>query len=128
MVVAADYDCTITFGEIFDERRNQPQRGKRKHDGGPTPIYDTMEEYVDQYLKNGGYQWTSSEFFDWKKMMDDLNAHEDMTRRKDKFSNRTRKGKFDRKNSLKGHKGRRHCDNICHKKSTIKHAKSTSRQ
>ena len=87
-----------------------------------------MEEYVDHYLKSAGYQWTSSEFFDWKKMMDDINAHEDMTRRNDKISNRTREGKFHRKNLLKGHKGRRRCNSISHEKSTIKHAKYTSMQ
>ena len=85
-----------------------------------------IEEYIDQYLKSAGYQMTSSEFFEWKNMIDDLNKHEDMGRRKVKISNLTRNRKFDRNNSLK--RGRKHCTTIGHTKSTIKPAKSTSGQ
>ena len=85
-----------------------------------------MEEYVDQSLKSAGYQWTSSEFFEWKKMMDDQKAHDDIMRRKDKISNRTTNGKFDRKNLLRRPKGMRRCLSMFHERFIIKHAKSTS--
>ena len=127
MVVAEEYNTTTTFEEIFEARKNLPWWTKRKHEGEPTPVLDTIKQYIDQYLKSAGYQMTSSEFFEWKNMIDDLNKHEDMGTRKDKISNITRNGKFDRKNLLKGHKGRKHCTTISHAKSTIKPAKSTSR-
>ena len=73
-----------------------------------------MEEYIDQYLKSAGYQWTSSDFFDWKKMMDDLNAHEDIMRRKDKILNRMREGKFDRKKLVERAQGK---ETLCQHKS-----------
>ena len=64
-----------------------------------------MEEYIDHSLKSASYQWTSSEFFEWKKMMDDQKAHDDIMRRKDKISNRTTNGKLDRKKLVEKAKG-----------------------
>ena len=119
MVVAAEYDSTITFEEIFDQRRKQPQRDKRKHDGGPTPVFDTIEEYIDQYLKSAGYQWKSSEFFEWKNMMDDLHTDEERNRRKDKISNRMSKGKLDRKKLVERAQGKETLHN--HKSRKIYH-------
>ena len=60
-------------------------------------MLDTIEQYIDQYLKSAGYEMTSSEFFKWKKMLDDLNMHEDMGRKKGKISNLTSNGKIDRR-------------------------------
>ena len=83
-VVAEEYDTTTTFEEIFEVRKIQPRWQKRKHDGEPTPVLDTIEQYIDQYLKSAGYAMTSSEFFEWKKMIDDQNKHEDMERKKER--------------------------------------------
>ena len=59
-------------------------------------MLDTIEQYVDQYLKSAGYAMTSSEFFEWKKMIDDQNKHEVMERKKGKISNHMSNGKLDR--------------------------------
>ena len=97
MVVAEEYDTTTTFEEIFEARKIRPQWETRKHDGEPTPVLDTIKQYIDQYLKLTGFAMTSSEFFEWKKMIDDQNKHEDMERKIDKISNLMSNGKLDRR-------------------------------
>ena len=80
MVVTDKYDTTTTFEEIFEgQKAGQP---KRKHVGEATPVLDTIEQYVDQYLNSAGFEMTSREFYKWKKSIDNQNIKEDKGRKK----------------------------------------------
>ena len=59
-------------------------------------MLDTIEQYIDQYLKLAGYAMSISEFFEWKEMIDDQNKHEDLERKKGKIYNHSSNGKLDR--------------------------------
>ena len=85
------------FRGNFRSKKIRPWQAKRTHEGEPTPVLDTIEQYVDQYLKSAGYAMTSSEFFEWKKMIDDQNKREDMERKKGKIYNLSSNGKLDRR-------------------------------
>ena len=74
-------------------------------------MLDTIEQYIDQYLKLAGYAMTSSEIFEWKKMIDDLNKHEVMERKKGKISNHTSNRKLDRRKLVENEKWKESSDN-----------------
>ena len=70
-VVTDEYDTTTTFEEIFERRKvGWP---KRKHADEATPVPDTIEQYVVQYLNSAGFEMPSREFYEWKKSINNQN-------------------------------------------------------
>ena len=60
-------------------------------------MLDTIEQYVDQYLKSAGFEMTSREFYLWKNSIDNQKMEEDKGRKKGQVSNSISKGKIDRR-------------------------------
>ena len=63
MVVVQEYDMPTTFEEIFAMRTRLPKRN-RKNDRKPTPVVETIEQYMDQYLQSAGFQMTCAQFYE----------------------------------------------------------------
>ena len=94
-VVVKEYDTSITFEEIFAKRRNATKR-KKKNDREPTPVVETIEQYVDQYLQSAGFQMTCAQFYEWK--VDNKNQIvEEANQRTNHETNYTSKGTLDRR-------------------------------
>ena len=91
-MVTDEYDISTTFKEIFEGQKEG--QAKRKCAGEATPVLDTLEQYIDQYLKSAGFDMTTNnEFYEWKKCIDNQNIKEDKGRKKGEITNSTSKGK-----------------------------------
>ena len=96
MVVVQEYDSSTTFEEIFGMRRRLPTH-KRKHDQEPTPVVETIEQYVDQYLQSAGFAMTCAQFYEWKNDTQSQIIEEAKGRRKDHETNSISKRMLDRR-------------------------------
>ena len=84
-MVADEYDTTTTFEEIFEGRKTLQPRQKRKQPGEPTLVLETIEQYINQYLKLAGFEMTSREFYEWKNSINSQPMEEEKERKKARY-------------------------------------------
>ena len=94
-VVVQEFDTSTTFEEIF-AMRNRLLKHKRKNDQEPTHVFETIEQYVDQYLQSAGFEMTCTQFYEWK---DDNQTQiiEEANQRTNQETNYTSQGRLDRR-------------------------------